>query len=371
MSYREDDNLNDKKISKQKTKQKNRQNPKKYLTPMIAVGVFMIFIVISALLSRQSIRRFLIILLLFSIIALCGYFIYCLRQAGKERRREESDQEEEAGLRRRMPLRTELSAEDEEPQTERTRVRRHSYEYDKETEPGDNMYGMEDEPMAFDTNRARRPADASIIRTEDPGEGDFEDYQLEMEVIPETQEQPVGAAEEDNGPRYERRPIERPAFRGFARTLDNRHSDVFAQDTESQTQHRTTFEPARDTNGTFQGDSDVNAKPESEEQTAPKQTRETVFTTTKPFSIPSLEDEEPAAPKAAEPERPANTDEVVRPVSREYRRNTDTASDKGYQDSYNQDNLFQGTGASTPKRPTKPADTGLFGGSGYRSPFDK
>lgn len=365
MSYRED----------------NKQKPKKYLTPMIAVGAFLIFVVISALLSRQNIRRFLIILLLFSIIALCGYFIYCLRQAEKEKQKEDPDQEE-AILRRRMPLRTEFSADDDEPNTDTVEVRGYSYEYDAETSDADNMFVMDDEPMAFDTNRARRPADASIIRREDPSEGDFEDYQLEMEEIPEPQEQPVGAAvsfgytqdaaEEDNGPRYERRPIERPAFRGFTRTLDNRPSEVFDEETESPTQHRTTFEPARETNNLFQGGFAGYSNEEPEAQETAKPVRETVFSTTKPFSIPSLDDEEPATAKVTEPERVANTDEVVRPASREFHRNPDVGtSDRGYKDSYKQEDLFRGTGAATPARPSKPADTGLFGGSGYKSPFDK
>lgn len=368
MSYRED----------------NKQKPNKFLTPMIAVGAFLIFVVISALLSRQSIRRFLIILLLFSIIALCGYFIYCLRQAEKEKRKEDPDQDE-AVLRRRMPLRTELSAQDDEPMAEVTEGRGYSsYEYESETSGTDNMFGMEDEPMAFDTNRARRPADASIIRREDPGEGDFEDYQLEMEEIPEPQEQPVGAAvssgyaqdsaaEEDNGLRYERRPIERPAFRGFTRTLEN-SPEAFASETERPVQHHTTFEPARESSNLFHGKFASDAEEEQTQQTpeSSKPIRETTFSVAKPFSIPSLDDEEPAVADVAEPEKVVNTDEVVRPASREHRRIPEVGtSDKGYKDSYKQEDLFRGTGAATPTRPSKPADTGLFGGSGYKSPFDK
>lgn len=349
----------------------NKPKINKYLTPMIAAGVFLVFVVISLLLSKQDMRRFLIILLLLSIIGLCAYFIYSLRKAEKDEPVEDQD---DSTLLSRLPLRTDLfkrreetPVEDDEPSD--------LYSYRAEVGVTDNLFGLDDEPMVFDTNRARRTEDSSIIRREDPTERDFEDYHMDMaeaeaeleEKVPETVPPVVEDDQVENSYRYERKPIERPAFRGFTRSLDTNVATT--SEVEEVKQHRTTFEPARETESLFQGNfSHFVEEPKVEE---PAPVRETTFSTNKPFRIPSLDDEPEVT--SVNVEEKATVQETVNKSNRDNFRIPEVGnSDNNYRSTYNKDALFQGTvGSNTPSKSSKPAETGLFGGSGYKSPFDK
>ena len=339
----------------------NKPKINKFLTPMIAGGVFLVFVIVSLLLSGQDMKKFLIILLLLTIIGLCAYFIYSIRKSEKEPVEDQDD----STLLSRLPLRTDLFKRKEEPVSEEPQD---LYSYRAEVGVSDNLFGLDDEPMVFDTNRARRTEDASIIRREDPTERDFEDYQLDiqddepvLETVPETVPVVEEEPQAENTYRYERKFIERPAFRGFTRSIN--HEESVASEVEEVKQHRTTFEPARETDTMFNGNFGrfVDETP-VEEPVAPA--RETTFSTNKPFKIPSL-DEEPQV----------ETEVVEESTNNNARDNFKIpevgGSDNTYRSSYNKDTLFQGTGGNTPSRTSKPKETGLFGGAGYKSPFDK
>lgn len=355
----------------------NRENNKpkinKFITPAIAAGVFLVFVVVSLLLAKQDMRRFLIILLLLTIIGLCGYFIYSIRKAEKAQPSDDNYADEER-LRSRLPLRTELFKHQEE--TVAKEEPSEIYNHRAEVGVNDNLFGLEDEPMVFDTNRARRTADASIIRKEDPTERDFEDYHMDMaeqdEIIEEPVAQPVPAAyaeepaQAETSYRYERKPIERPAFRGFTRTLE--HNPAVNTEVEEPRQYRTTFEPARETEPLFQ-DSYNPVDEVVEEETG--SIRETTFSANKPFKIPSIDDEPETVVNEPQPEVQQRRESVNRPERDNFRIPEVGGSDSTYRSAYNREELFRGTGGAAPAKTAKPAETGLFGGAGYKSPFDK